>query len=152
MTLALECFDRLYLNAYVPLLQTGAGAAWFFREVRVPSLALMAPMNRRFTESLERFARDRGVDVVTFGKGVRKDDVTQGYLRSRPDGEGITSHLGVCIRLRRPLNPMRYRLRSINLKVLLRSTLPTVFEGLTVSAPQPGEDPAGTPIEIDIAT
>ena len=50
-------------------------------------------MARRFTESLERFARDRGVDVVTFGKGVRKDDVTQGYLRGRPDGEGVL-HVG----------------------------------------------------------
>ena len=92
VTLELECFDRLYLNGYVPLLQTGAGAAWFFREVRgnpVPSSALMAPMTRRFTESLERFARDRGVDVVTFGKGERKDDVTQGHLRNRPDGEGV---------------------------------------------------------------
>ena len=50
----------------------------------LPSSALMAPMTRRFTDSLERFARDPGVDVVTFGKGVRKDDVTQGHLRGRP--------------------------------------------------------------------
>ena len=93
VTLELECFDRLYLNAYVPLLQTGGGAACFFREIRgnpVPSSALMAPMTRRFTDSLERFARDQGVDVVSFRKGERKDDVTQGYLRSRPDdGEGV---------------------------------------------------------------
>ena len=55
VTCALECVDRLYLNAYVPLLQMGAGAAWFFREVRgnsVPSSALMAPMTRRFVTSL----------------------------------------------------------------------------------------------------
>ena len=30
-TLELECLDRLYLNGYMPLLQTGAGASWFFR-------------------------------------------------------------------------------------------------------------------------
>ena len=29
--LELECIDRLYLNVYVPLLQTGAGASHFFR-------------------------------------------------------------------------------------------------------------------------
>ena len=60
VTLELECLDRLYLNAYVPMLQTGGGAAWFFRDVRgnpVPSSALMAPMTRRFVTSLERFAR-----------------------------------------------------------------------------------------------
>ncbi len=45
--LKLECIDRLHLNAFVPFLQTGSGAAWFFREVRghlMPSSALMAPM------------------------------------------------------------------------------------------------------------
>ena len=89
-----QCVDRLYLNACVPLLQTGAGAAWFFREVRgnpVPSSALMAPMTRRFVTSLERFARDQGVDVITFRKGERKDDVTQRYLRDWSGGEGVLS-------------------------------------------------------------
>lgn len=92
MTLELECFNRLYLNACVPLLPTGAGTACFFREVRgnpVPSSALMVPMTRRFTENLERFARDRGADVVTFRKGKRKEDVTQGRLWNRRDGEGV---------------------------------------------------------------
>ena len=46
-TLELECIDRLYPNAYVPMLQSGAGTAYFFRKIRgnpVPSSALMAPM------------------------------------------------------------------------------------------------------------
>ncbi len=91
-TLELECLDRLYLNAYVPMLQTGGGTAWFFREIRgnpVPSSALMAPMTRRFVTSLERFARDRGVDLVRFKRGERKDDVTSKYLRRWPGGEGV---------------------------------------------------------------
>ena len=33
-TLALERVDRMYLNVYVPLLQTAAGAAHFFRAMR----------------------------------------------------------------------------------------------------------------------
>ena len=32
VTCTLECKDQLYLNTNVPLLQTGAGAAWFFCE------------------------------------------------------------------------------------------------------------------------
>ena len=62
-TLELECIDRMYLNVYVPLLQTAAGTAWFFREVRgnpVPSSALMAPMTNRFVAGLKRFAADSG--------------------------------------------------------------------------------------------
>ena len=35
--------DRLYLNVYVPLLQTGAGASHFFRH---PVPSLMIPMTR----------------------------------------------------------------------------------------------------------
>ena len=60
VTLELECLDSLYLNACVPMLQTGGGAAWFFRDDRgnpVPSSALMAPMTRRLVTSLERSAR-----------------------------------------------------------------------------------------------
>ena len=46
-TLTLECIDRMYLNVYVPLLQTGAGVAYFFRKLHgrpVPSSVLMAPL------------------------------------------------------------------------------------------------------------
>ncbi len=48
-TLELECVDRMYVNVYVPVLQTGAGAAHFFKKVRgnpVPSSALMEPMRQ----------------------------------------------------------------------------------------------------------
>ena len=33
-TFELECVDRMSLNAYVPVLQTSGGTAWFFRKVR----------------------------------------------------------------------------------------------------------------------
>ena len=90
-TLELECLDRLYLNGYVPLLQTGAGAAWFFRRVRgkpVPSSALMAPMSRRFAAGLEALAAETG-GIVRFARGERKDDVTKDRLRKRRGGEGV---------------------------------------------------------------
>lgn len=90
-TLELECLDRLYLNGYVPLLQTGAGASWFFRRVRgnpVPSSALMAPMTRRFVAGLEALAAETG-GVVRFARGERKDDVTKARLRDWDGGEGV---------------------------------------------------------------
>jgi hypothetical protein len=34
VTLELECIDRMYLNLYVPMLQTEQGVAWFFRHHR----------------------------------------------------------------------------------------------------------------------
>ena len=32
VTYELECIDRMYLNGYVPRLQTGAAAAFFIRQ------------------------------------------------------------------------------------------------------------------------
>ena len=91
-TLELECIDRMYLNAYVPVLQTGAGASHFFRRVRgnpIPSSALMAPMTRRFVAALEAFAKHEGVDLIRFERGERKDERTKEYLRHWPGGEGV---------------------------------------------------------------
>ncbi|MCY4112018.1 MAG: hypothetical protein OXF96_08775 [Chloroflexi bacterium] len=91
-TLELECVDRMYLNVYVPALQTGAGAAHFFKRVRgnpVPSSALMAPMTRRFVAAIERFATREGVDLVRFERHERKDDRTRAYLREFSGTEGV---------------------------------------------------------------
>ena len=92
VTLEVEGIDRMYLNAVVPVLQSAGGINWFFREIRghsFASSALMAPMTRAFVESLEHFAERENLDVVTFEKKQRKDDVAAEY-RARSDGaEGL---------------------------------------------------------------
>ena len=91
-TLELECIDRMYLNVYVPMLQSGAGAAYFFRRIRgnpVPSSALMGPMTRRFVAAIERFARREGIGLVRFERFERKDDRTKAYLRGFAGTEGV---------------------------------------------------------------
>jgi len=91
-TLELECVDRMYLNVYVPMLQTGAGASYFFRKVRgnpVPSSALMGPMSRRFVAAIRAWAAREAVDVVAFERRERKDDRTRERLRRWPGGEGV---------------------------------------------------------------
>ena len=83
VVLVLECLDRIYLNCYVPLLQGGASASYFFRNIRgnpVPSSALMAPMSRAFVADIERYTCNHGIDLIRFEKGKRKDDMTQHYL------------------------------------------------------------------------
>ena len=91
-TFELECADRMYLNAYVPVLQTTGGAAWFFRKVRgkpVPSSALMAPMSRTFVAGIERFAEAHGLDLVAFKRGERKEERMRERLRGFGGGEGV---------------------------------------------------------------
>ena len=59
--LSVEGIDRMYLNIYVPRLQTEQGVVWFFRDHRgqpLPSAALMSPsMGFRWCHSARASAR-----------------------------------------------------------------------------------------------
>ncbi|HYN10857.1 MAG TPA: hypothetical protein VES67_25975 [Vicinamibacterales bacterium] len=92
VTFELEAIDRMYLNAYVPSLQTGGGLVYFLKTqlgVRVPSTVMVAPMSARFVEAIERFVEQKGIDLVTFEKGQRKDDVAQQYRAAFEGEEGV---------------------------------------------------------------
>ena len=92
VTFELEAIDRMYLNAYVPSLQTGGGVVYFLKTqlgVRVPSTAMVAPMSERFVDAIKRFVEREGIDLVTFEKGQRKDDVAQQYLAKFEGEEGV---------------------------------------------------------------
>jgi len=85
--------DRMYLNLYQPRLQHGAGIASFFaghRGHRFASSALMAPMTAAFTANISHFNAARGLDLVRFAPGQRKDEVTAGYLQlAELDNRGL---------------------------------------------------------------
>jgi hypothetical protein len=90
--LVVEGIDRMYLNVYVPRLQTEQGIVWFFRDHRgqpLPSGALMSPISRGFVAALEAFAAKQGVSLVQFHKGQRKDAVMAEHLRAFDKDEGI---------------------------------------------------------------
>jgi len=92
VTLDVEGIDRLYLNLYQPMLQTGAGVAAFFkhhRGAKVASTALMGPMSHGFVRSIRAFARRQGVEIVSFAKGERKDEVTRKRLAGFSAAEGV---------------------------------------------------------------
>src|SRR5712692_10763354 len=92
VTFELEAIDRMYLNAYVPSLQTGGGVVYFLKTqlgVRVPSTAMVAPMTERFGKAMDGFVAREGIDLVTFEKGQRKDDVAQQYLAAFKGEEGV---------------------------------------------------------------
>ena len=91
-TLEVESIDRMYLNLYVPMLQSEGGVAHFWREHRgypFASSALMAPMTQRFVERIESFAESEGLDVVRFAKGQRKEDIAKKYQRELSLEEGV---------------------------------------------------------------
>jgi len=92
VTLKVECIDRMYLNLYVQLLQTERGIAHYFRGHlghQFASTALMEPMTRRFVNSIERFAERECINLFTFAKKQRKEDIAKAYLRDFKPTEGV---------------------------------------------------------------
>ncbi|MDQ2947074.1 MAG: hypothetical protein M3Y27_14220 [Acidobacteriota bacterium] len=92
VTLELESIDRMYLNVYVPRLQTEAGVACFFKKHRgatFASSALMEPMSNAFRKAIDAFAERGQVPFITFAKGQRKDDLAKEYLAKSDGKEGV---------------------------------------------------------------
>jgi hypothetical protein len=87
-----ECIDRMYLNVYVPQLQRVGGVVWYLRGhlgQRFASTAGVAPKTEAFVHNVERFVADQGLEMVSFAKHQRKDDVTQEYLQHFEADEGV---------------------------------------------------------------
>ena len=50
---------------------------------------LLGPISPAFVKAIDRFAQREGVEIVTFAKGERKDDVTRERLRDFAQPEGV---------------------------------------------------------------
>jgi hypothetical protein len=92
VTLEVEGIDRMYLNAYVSGLQTEGGFVHFVRnplEFPIASTAVIAPLSDRSIHAIEQFAKTHHLDVVTFEKNQRKDDLAKTYLARCTFTEGV---------------------------------------------------------------
>jgi hypothetical protein len=92
--LDLECLDRIYLNAYVPMLQVGGQVVSFLTQHLgnpIPSPAIFEKMGLAFRESVARFAREDHIPVVRFTKADRRIEVMRPYL----DAQAATGRSGV---------------------------------------------------------
>ena len=92
VVLEVEAIDRMYLNVYVPHLQSVGAVVGYLRVhrgQRFASTTAVTPMTEAFVRNIDRFVNDEGVDLVAFQKGQRKDDVTQKYVRKFTRREGV---------------------------------------------------------------
>ena len=80
VTLEVECVDRLYLNGYIPTLQTPEQLVAFLRRHRghpIPSPKLLGDISQGYRRRVEQFACRVGAPMIHFEKGQRKDDVAK---------------------------------------------------------------------------
>jgi hypothetical protein len=81
--LAVECLDRIYLNAYVPTLQVGGQVVTFLTHhlgQPIPSPAVFARIGNRFRAQVARFAGAQQVPLLHFGRHDRKIDQVRPLL------------------------------------------------------------------------
>src|SRR5262245_20487731 len=81
--LDLECLDRVYLNGYVPTLQSSGQVAWFLTAHLgnpIASPALFEKIGTRFRADVRDYAAVGGILWIQFRKGDRKLDVVRPLL------------------------------------------------------------------------
>jgi hypothetical protein len=92
VSLEVACLDRLYVNGYVPTLQTSGQLVHFLGAHLgnpLASPALLGQIGDRFRREVERFVEQEGIPVVRFERGQRKDDVAAGWRQRFRGEEGV---------------------------------------------------------------
>jgi len=92
VTLTVDGIDRLYLNGYVPRLQTSGQIVGFLGEHLgnpIPSPALLRPLHDRFVRAVTTFADAGKISVVHFELGQRKDDIAAEHRARFTQAEGV---------------------------------------------------------------
>jgi len=86
------CIDRLYINGYVPTLQTSGQLCYFLRDhlgYPIPSPALFRPLHDRFVTDIDRMVKREDIPLVRFKRGQRKDDIANEHRAEFKKDEGV---------------------------------------------------------------
>jgi hypothetical protein len=92
VSLSTSSIDRLYLNGYVPKLQSSGQLCAFLCDHlgnRIASPAAFRPLHDRFVADLTAFARRHLVPLIQFERGQRKDAVAAHYRARFHADEGV---------------------------------------------------------------
>lgn len=90
--LVVSCVDRIYINGYVPKLQTSGQLVYFLGEHlgnQVASPALLGQLGDRHRAQVQRFVDSHRIPIVHFRRGQRKDDVAKDLRQRHGDEEGV---------------------------------------------------------------
>jgi hypothetical protein len=91
VTLDIECIDRLYLNGYIPNLQTSGQLVRFLqhRGFEIPSPTLLGQATKRYNAAVKAFAEESKILMIRFESGTRKEDIAQAHRAHFQEAEGV---------------------------------------------------------------
>jgi hypothetical protein len=85
VTLKCACIDRIFLQAYVPKLQTVGQVCTFLRWVKqfkIPSSAAFGKLGDAYVKRIHEYAKENDIRVVRFKKGENKEQVARPYIEA----------------------------------------------------------------------
>jgi hypothetical protein len=99
-TLACRSVDRIFLEGYVPQLQTPGGAAQYLlyqRGFPMPSSAAFGKIGKAYAGEIRRWAQQRGIPEHHFEKGENKELYARPLIEAAAEegGEGRVVLLGI---------------------------------------------------------
>lgn len=82
ITFRLSCPDRIFLQGYIPALQSEGLVIRFLiqRGFQIPSPAGLGRIHDRLVAAIDRFIAENDLPVVRFAKGASKEDLARPYL------------------------------------------------------------------------
>ena len=85
VTLKVRSLDRIFLQAYVPKLQSVGQVCTFLRWQQgfpIPSSAAFGKIGQRYVKDIERFAADNDIPLIRFEKGESKEKRVRPLLQA----------------------------------------------------------------------
>ena len=85
VTLKCRSIDRIFLQAYVPKLQSVGQVCIFLRwqrKFKFPSSVAFGQIGEAYVKAIHKFAESQGIPVVHFQKGQDKEELARPYLEA----------------------------------------------------------------------
>jgi hypothetical protein len=85
VTLTCRSVDRIFLQAYVPRLQSVGMVCQFLRWQRgypIPSSAAFGKIGEAYVAEVHKFAKQQGIPVRHFAKGEKKEEIARPYIEA----------------------------------------------------------------------
>src|SRR2546425_7415101 len=85
VTLKCRSIDRIFLQAYVPKLQSVGQVCTFLRwqrKFKIPSSAAFGKIGDAYVKAIYKFAEKQNIPVVHFKKGENKEEKARAYIEA----------------------------------------------------------------------